>query len=304
MKKIFVISILSMMLLMTDTSSAYSQKATVANTAIQTADKSKDTTLACYRQFEALKGEVIKKLQKTTPKKANQLYLSYLKENRKIIDCINREDSWYTDNFYSLNEISSKVMTAKESDMDRYGLYFWELGEGDVEIRTQPYFYYNIFAKYVTADFYDYLKILREEDAVLYEADAGLSISFEDLGERIVVWEGFLRKHPNTALLKNVLERYFTYQIDYLLGMDNTPTAEYDEESEAYIFTPETLAEFTRFLRKYPDSPTTELIEFFMKNFDGKAFAKEESIYIMLNMLKTKQKQLFDSYLKKCKRQS
>lgn len=41
-----------------------------------------------------------------------------------------------------------------------------------------------------------------------------------------------------------------------------------------------------------------------MKNFDGKAFAKEESIYIMLNMLKTKQKQLFDSYLKKCKRQS
>ena len=40
MKKIFVISILSMMLLMTDTSSAYSQKATVANSAIQTADKS------------------------------------------------------------------------------------------------------------------------------------------------------------------------------------------------------------------------------------------------------------------------
>ena len=78
MKKIFVISILSMMLLMTDTSSAYSQKATVANAAIQTADKSKDTTLACYRQFEALKGEVIKKLQKTTPKKAPQLYLSYL----------------------------------------------------------------------------------------------------------------------------------------------------------------------------------------------------------------------------------
>ena len=178
------------------------------------------------------------------------------------------------------------------------------MGEGDVEIRTQPYFYYNIFAKYVTADFYDYLKILREEDAVLYEADAGLSISFEDLGERIVVWEGFLRKHPNTGLLENVLERYFTYQIDYLLGMDNTPTAEYDEESEEYIFTPETLAEFTRFLRKYPDSPTTELIEFFMKNYDGKAVAKEESIYIMLNMLKTKQKQLFDSYLKKWKKQA
>ena len=304
MKKIFVISILSMMLLMTDTSSAYSQKATVANTAIQTADKSKDTTLACYRQFEALKSEIIKKLQKTTPKKANQLYLSYLKENQKIIDCINREDSWYTDNFYSLNEISSKVMTAKERDMDRYGLYFWELGEGYVEIRTMPYFYYNIFAKYVTVDFYDYLKILREEDAVLYQADAGLSISFEDLGERIVVWEGFLRKHPNTVLLKNVLERYFTYQIDYLLGMDNTPTAEYDEESEEYIFTPETLAEFTRFLRKHPDSPTIELIEFFMKNFDGKAVAKEESMYIMLNMLKTKQKQLFDSYLKKCKKQA
>ena len=86
--------------------------------------------------------------------------------------------------------------------------------------------------------------------------------------------------------------------------MDNTPTAEYDEESEEYIFTPETLAEFTRFLRKYPDSPTTELIEFFMKNYDGKAVAKEESIYIMLNMLKTKQKQLFDSYLKKWKKQA
>ena len=69
MKKIFVISILSMMLLMTDTSSAYSQKATVANAAIHTADKSNDTTLACYRQFESLKSEIIKKLQKTTPKK-------------------------------------------------------------------------------------------------------------------------------------------------------------------------------------------------------------------------------------------
>ena len=148
------------------------------------------------------------------------------------------------------------------------------------------------------------MKDLQLLNTVLYQADAGLSISFEDLGERIVVREGFLRKHPNTALLKNVLERYFTYQIDYLLGMDNTPTAEYDEESEEYIFTPETLAEFTQFMRKHPDSSMIELIEFFMKNFDGKAVAKEESIYIMLNMLKTKQKQLFDSYLKKCKRQS
>lgn len=86
-----------------------------------------------------------------------------------------------------------------------------------------------------------------EENKETYSVDAGLVISFKDLGDRVVSWENFMNKYPNSKLMKSVKEDYKMYHLDYLIGEDNTPTYERATE-EKYIY-PENIQEFNRFLK-------------------------------------------------------
>ncbi|MBL0735460.1 hypothetical protein JI750_01065 [Flavobacterium sp. GN10] len=74
-----------------------------------------------------------------------------------------------------------------------------------------------------------------------------------------------MTKYPNSKLIESVKDEYKNYQMDYLIGQDNTPTAERATD-ETYIY-PENIQEFNRFMKKYPKSPTAPLINLFMENF-------------------------------------
>ena len=57
-----------------------------------------------------------------------------------------------------------------------------------------------MFKDYVTDDYKEYLKIWAKDNKKLYQADAGLLVSFEEIGERIVTWESFLNQYPDSKL--------------------------------------------------------------------------------------------------------
>jgi len=84
------------------------------------------------------------------------------------------------------------------------------------------------------------------------------------VGNRVLSWEKFITKYPDSNLIEKAKELYRGYQLDYLFGLDNTPTREYTDKT---IY-PENIAEFNRFMATYPDSPTTKLVKI-MLNHNG-----------------------------------
>ena len=49
--------------------------------------------------------------------------------------------------------------------------------------------------------------------------------------------------------------------------MPNTPTIEEDENGKIKGIYEENMKEFNRFIKKYPNSPTVQFIEYFLKNY-------------------------------------
>ena len=162
-----------------------------------------------------------------------------------------------------------------------------------VTIRELPHLYYDIFKDYVTDDYKEYLKIWAKDDEELYQADAGLSISFEELGERIITWENFLNKFPNSILKPKVTALLNSYREDYILGMENTPTIDGGYDNIPITIYEEAKKEYDRFMKNYPNSPTVELIKYFIENYKNEnihelikskifeKFEKDESIDVV-----------------------
>lgn len=222
--------------------------------------------------FTKKKDEIVLKLKSISAEEANALYEKYHEENGYLLHQIDEKEDRLLQNFYSEKDVDKKEIKLLNDKLVKHQLQFDELGEGIVEITTKPDFYYSIFKNYVTPDYKEYLLLQSEENKQPYSADAGLIISFKDLGDRVVSWEIFMNKYPNSTLMKSVKDEYKMYQLDYLIGEDNTPTYERAAD-EKYIY-PENIQEFNRFLKKYPNSPTVPLIHIFMENFKNENIAE------------------------------
>lgn len=248
---------------------------------VEDAAKIEQSDSNLLEQFSNNKNEVVLQL-KSLPNReaANALYEKYFEENSTLLQQIVAKESGVLDKFYNEDEADKKAVKLLGEKLSKHQLQYWEIGEGYVEIEPLNDFYYKIFKNYVTDDYKDYLYLKSEENKSLYSADAGLVISFKDLGDRIISWENFMTKYPNSKLIASVKEEYKNYQMDYLVGQDNTPTSERSSD-EKYIY-PENIQEFNRFLKKYPKSPTVPLINLFIENF------KSESIFDILRAEQSK----------------
>ncbi|TDL99578.1 MAG: hypothetical protein C4K58_06720 [Flavobacteriaceae bacterium] len=224
-----------------------------------------------YKKFRIEKERVVEKLKSSTKTEANQLFLEYSKINQEIISEINEKEQILLSQFYSDDATNKKNIKELEAKLSHYQLRIEGIGEGEVIISTIPSFDYDIFKNYVTQDFKEYIFLISEESKSLYSADAGLSISFKQLGERIIYWESFVSKYPNFKLIDQVKTSLGYYRHDYIFGMENTMTFERDYESQtennqkiSYIYE-ENLKEFDRFINKYPNSPTIKPIKLFIQ---------------------------------------
>ncbi|CAM3614076.1 hypothetical protein [Flavobacterium chungbukense] len=258
-----------------------SENNTVSNNAVTKTDSTsanhsataiKSDSGALLDLFTKRKDEIILKLKSISAEEANALYEKYHEENGYLLHQIDEKEDRLLQNFYSEKDADKKEIKLLNDKLVKHQLQFDELGEGIVEITTKPDFYYSIFKNYVTPDYKEYLLLQSEENKQPYSADAGLIISFKDLGDRVVSWEIFMNKYPNSTLMKSVKDEYKMYQLDYLIGEDNTPTYERAAD-EKYIY-PENIQEFNRFLKKYPNSPTVPLIHIFMENFKNENIAE------------------------------
>ena len=209
--------------------------------------------------FSKNKNEMLEKLKTLNKEEADELYEQYLESNNIILENLNIEhDKLLSGGIYN-NEDTSENFTDEEwkianKFLNKYDLELWYLARGSCIIREVPDFYYKTFKDYVTDDYKEYLKITSNENEEHYVADSGLCITLEELGDRIVTWENFLEKYPNSKLNDKVNNICNSYRRDYILGV---PGGIYDYKESA--------EEYNRFIKKYPDSPTTELLGYYLE---------------------------------------
>ena len=209
--------------------------------------------------FSKNKNEMLEKLKTLNKEEADKLYEQYLESNNTILENLNIEhDKLLSGGIYN-NEDTSENFTDEEwkianKFLNKYDLELWYLARGTCIIKEVPDFYYKTFKDYVTDDYKEYLKITSKENEEHYVADSGLCITLEELGDRIVTWENFLEKYPNSKLNDKVNNICNSYRRDYILGV---PGGIYDYKESA--------EEYNRFIKKYPDSPTAELLGYYLE---------------------------------------
>ncbi len=214
------------------------------------------------------KSLLLEKLKSENTNGFNDLYETFKsKREIKIAKLNELEENLLANyiNFYDNNSqkyILPDSIKVKNSAFEKANLEFWGIGEGFTELRTEPNFYYNTFKNYVTKDYSDFLILESKDNSVLYSADAGISISFKEVSERVLYWENYLNKYPKSKMFEKVREDYINYCTNYLFGMDNTPTFEYST-NEIY---PENQLEFDRFISKNPKSKLTALVNLLLIN--------------------------------------
>ncbi|WP_335970386.1 tetratricopeptide repeat protein [Fusobacterium polymorphum] len=212
--------------------------------------------------FSKNKNEMLEKLKTLNKEEADELYEQYLESNNIILENLNIEhDKLLSGGIYN-NEDTSENFTDEEwkianKFLNKYDLELWYLARGTCIIKEVPDFYYKTFKDYVTDDYKEYLKITSKENEEHYVADSGLCITLEELGDRIVTWENFLEKYPNSKLNDKVNNICNSYRRDYILGV---PGVIYDYKESA--------EEYNRFIKKYPDSPTTELLGYYLEEIN------------------------------------
>ena len=230
----------------------------------------------CYKKFLTEREKVIENLKSASKIEANKIFIEYSKINKVILSEINEYEQKTLDRFYDEDENSKNDKIKLSSKLKNHQLRYEVMGEGYVNITTIPSFYNDMFKNYVTDDYKEYIRLISEENKVTYSADAGLVITFKELGDRIISWENFISKYPESKLVEEVKSFLKNYRLDYILGMDNTPTFERDFENQTetnkkilYI-NKENLEEFNRFLKEYPKSPTSMIIKLFIGNYKDK----------------------------------
>ena len=218
-------------------------------------------------EIESKKNNIIAKLKSSNQKEADRLFNQYYNEmseyfyenGNKILNENIRNKSF---NKTELNEINNKIL-------NKYGLILEYAGEGTYAVGARPDFYYNIFKDYVSDAYKEYLKITADKNEGNFADDAGITITFKELADRIIVWENFMKKYPaaDKDLKKNVKEKVLQYRNAYILGLDNTPTMSSGKNPSILE---KNNREFDRFVKAYPKSPTTEIIKYFQKNYKSK----------------------------------
>jgi len=138
------------------------------------------------------------------------------------------------------------------------GLEPFYIGEGYMEMRVSPYYYYNIFKPYVSDDTREFMKIWGDNDDLI-SADAGLVIPLDSLLRRCVTWEKFIDSYPKSRCRDKAMVQYGGYMWLILFStLDNTPAFSHSEPSVINEWVLESIQEMSG---RYPATETDRIIK-------------------------------------------
>ncbi len=93
------------------------------------------------------------------------------------------------------------------------------------------YEFYEPYSFYLSQDMKDYIKIMAIESNQVPAKDAALVIGWEEVIERILNQERFIKDYPNSSKLEDIKELHEKYLMFAFFGLDNTPLFNYDSKA-------------------------------------------------------------------------
>lgn len=213
------------------------------------------------------KQEALAQLKDASPEKANEIYEQLFAKDIESLGAINTFEGNLLDRAYATDDpaVTTKLK-ALESKIKTAELEVWSIGEGMAVVRTVPDYYKNIFSGKVTPDYEKYTLIVAQEEKELWESDAAVAISWKDLGERVITWENFMTKYPESKLKKDAESTCKMYRHAFLLGLDNTMVIEVSNNK----MDDEARKAFTEFAKNYPESVTTVYVQMLLDDVNNK----------------------------------
>jgi len=150
-------------------------------------------------------------------------YLHFVRVFYRVVN--NRTDSLsfkYPSIMKVLDKFESNTSTqAFEEYLSLFGVGMY-MTEGIYYLDVLPDYFYSIFDGHVSKGLNAYLEQRSKELAEGFSNDAGLRISFNQVYERVVVWENIIEENPHFGMSEDAYYYYKTYLETLLTGMDNS----------------------------------------------------------------------------------
>ena len=157
-----------------------------------------------------------------------------------------------------------------------YSVY---MAEGMYYIEPDPQFLLGNFKTNISDDLFDYLTYRSEEVENHTYSDAAIMISWNELADRMVDWENFLSKYPDSDYFEDAKSMYEVYRFSFLIGANNTPAYEYPTE----ILDTKLLESYKRYISDYPESSFTPVLKDLLILLDEESYKKTEKIMEFIN---------------------
>lgn len=144
------------------------------------------------------------------------------------------------------------------------GYAFYDSGEGTVEVRVNYQNYLDNYDSYLDDSVRSFITLKREPIA----SDAALLITWDELADRIVEFEKIKNSYRGKSGIV-VTDEYNLHVQYYLEGMDNTSAFPDDINLD-----PALKASYERFLTKYSDTETFDIIKKYYTMLENGGFKK------------------------------
>lgn len=115
---------------------------------------------------------------------------------------------------------------------------------------------YLDFGKYLSDDYKDYLELIEIELNEPISKEGALVVSWDELGDRVILFEKYLEKYPIAENFDQIQDKYYYYMSSYLYGLNNTPVYEYSTGT----LLEDVKKSYEGFIEKNPQSKTTIII--------------------------------------------
>ncbi len=145
--------------------------------------------------------------------------------------------------------------------------------EGDY-YPIQDYEVLKKYTSYLSQEMKDYIKVMAAETNELMTNDAAIAISIEELGNRTLNTEAFLKKYPESKKRKVVGQLYEMYIRAYLHGANNTPAFDYETNK----ISEEVLNSYKKILSEHKETITGEVVKEYMQAIEKNDFKGGDSI--------------------------
>jgi hypothetical protein len=152
------------------------------------------------------------------------------------------------------------------------------MSEGYFYVDSKSDYFSNLFDSRLSLSSTEYMNIRKKELKEGFSEDAGMLISFDQLADRVIIWENYINKYPNAFNIDEAKYYYQSYLETLLTGMDNSRV--YDLEDE-YVL-PEIREIYKQYIEKNPDRKSTQIIEDYYNFIERHEFRYNDSIDLFL----------------------